>query len=195
MLALRESLRLSDDREATGGGFLLGCSADRYRLLVEAADVLVLDVDAQLAGFAVALADPLLRASELWARREHIRWYRGEREPPPNERIAYFDQLALARGASRLYAPMLALAALRGLAETGHRHLYATTVRAPMHNRAALSLIRAVGGQIVGEVTEQYEVGEVTSDLHRVLLPEGMAAALGTTIGSRTAAASLRLAA
>lgn len=195
MLRIRESLRLRPGAAVPRGGFLLGCTEERYRLLIEAADVLLLELGGQLSGFAITLADPVLRASELWARRGHIRWHRGESEPPPHEPIAYFDQLALAPGAGRLYAPMLALAALRALAESGHRHLFATTLRAPMPNPASLALIAAVGGRIVGEVTEQYEIGEVTSDLHRVLLPEGLAAALGTGIGARTAACSPRLAA
>ena len=195
MAAIRESLRLRPGSAVPRGGFLLGCSEVRYRALVQAADVLVLEVGRQVAGFAVTLPDAVLRASELWARRGRIFWHAGHGEPPAHERIAYFDQLALAPTASRLYGPVLALAALRGVADHGHRRVYATTLRAPMRNRAALALIESVGGRLVGHVTEQYEdVGEVTSDLHEIALPEALAAALATTVGARTVS-SLRLAA
>ncbi|HEV2865621.1 MAG TPA: hypothetical protein VGX37_03840 [Allosphingosinicella sp.] len=195
MLDIREALRLRPGAPVPSGGFLLGCSEARYRLLVERADVLVLEIRGQLSGFAVTLPDPVLRASELWARRDRIVWGAGHSEPPPNERIAYFDQLALAPTAARLHAPMLALAALRTIAEQRHGRVYATTLRAPMPNSAAVPLIAAAGGRVVGQVTEEYEeVGEVTSDLYEVLLPEGMAAALATSAGTRTIS-SLRLAA
>ncbi|HEX8639665.1 MAG TPA: hypothetical protein VF704_00770 [Allosphingosinicella sp.] len=196
MVAIREALRLRPGEAAPRGGFLLGCSEERYRFLVEAADVLVLELGGALAGFAIALPDRVLRSGELWARRDRIHWQAGEAEPPPHEPVAYFDQLAVAPEAARLYAPMLALAALRAIADTGHRHLYATTLRAPLHNPASLALIGSVGGRIVGEVPEYYEeAGVVVSDLHHVRLPDGLAAALSTTPGPRAAASALRLAA
>lgn len=196
MLGIRDVLRLRGESATSRGGFLLGCSEERYEMLIAAADVLVLETGAQLGGFAITLSDPVLRASDLWARRDRIVWHRGEREPPPHEPIAYFDQLALAPKAGRLYGPMLGLAALRIVADAGHRHLYATTVRTPIRSTASLTLIAAVGGELVGEIAEEYdEIGRVTSDLHRVLLPDGVAAALATSAGSRTAASSARLAA
>lgn len=196
MLAIREALALRAGGAAPRGGFLLGCSEARYALLVAAGGVLVVEEGAALIGFAVTLADPVLRASDLWARRALIRWRPGASEPPSGERVAYFDQLALAPSASRLHAPMLALASAQALARSGHRHLYATTLRAPVRNAASLGLLRAVGARVVGEVTEHYdEVGEVVSDLHHAVLPDGLAAAQATAAGLRSAASSLRLAA
>ena len=189
MLAIRAALSLAPGRAPRRGGFLLGCSAGRYALLADSGCILVVEDRSGLAGFAVTLPDPALRASELWARRDLIRWRAGFGEPPPDERIAYFDQLALAPAASRLLGPTLALAAARTLAQTGHRHLYATTLRRPLRNSAALALLAAGGACHVGEVTEHYEqIGEVVSDLHHLLLAEALALAAATPAGARLAA-------
>jgi hypothetical protein len=196
MLAIRAALSLAPGCVPRRGGFLLGCPAERYALLAASGCVLVVEDGAGLAGFAVTLPDPVLRASALWARRELIRWRPGFGEPPPGERIAYFDQLALAPTASRLLGPTLALAAARGLVQGGHRHLYATTLSRPVRNPAALALLAAAGACRVGEVTEDYErIGEVVSDLHHLLLAEALGLAEATSAGARCAAASDRLAA
>lgn len=196
MLAIRAALALAPGRAPLRGGFLLGCSGERYALLAAAGCVLVVEDCSGLVGFAVTLPDPVLRASELWARRDLIRWRAGFGAPPPDERIAYFDQLALAPSANRLLGPTLALAAARALAGSGHRHLYATTLRRPLRNPAALALLAAGGACHVGEVTERYEqVGEVVSDLHHLLLAEALALAGATAAGARCAAAGDRLAA
>lgn len=196
MLAIRAALALGGDRVPRRGGFLLGCSAERYALLAGSGCVLVVEGGTGLAGFAVTLPDPVLRASELWARRDLIRWRPGFGAPPPDERLAYFDQLALAPSASRLLGPTLALAAARALAEAGHRHLYATTLRRPLRNPAALALLAAGGACRVGAVTERYEqVGEVVSDLHHLLLADALRLAEATAAGARCAAAGDRLAA
>ena len=196
MLAIREALGLGPERAPRRGGFLLGCPAERYASLIAAGCVLVVEDGAALAGFAVTLPDPALRKSDLWARRDLIRWHAGSGEPPSEERMAYFDQLALAPSASRLLGPTLALAAARALALSGHRHLYATTLRRPVRNAAALPLLAAGGARQVGEVTEYYDqVGEVVSDLHHLLLAQALGRAEATAAGARCTAAGDRLAA
>lgn len=195
LVELKQALRLAPGA-VRRGGFLLGCSEERYRDLVRSAFVTVLEVDRRLAGFAVVLHDAVLRASELWARRRAIAWRAGAGEPPEGQPIAYFDQLALAPWASRLHAAPLALAAVRALAVAGHRHLYATTIAEPVCNPAALPLLRAFGTEIVGSVRETYpDIGSVLSWLHHAPLPAALAAIASRAAGRRVAAASARLAA
>jgi hypothetical protein len=196
IVAIKEALRLAPGQRPERGGFLLGCSPDRYAQLIQCANVLLVEDAGEVAGFAVTLPDPLLKASDLWERRALIRWGKGEGEPPPGDRVAYFDQLALRPGARRAHAPALALAAVRDLAQAGHDHLYATTLDEPVRNGAALPLLRAVGARCVGFVEEHYpEVGRVVSRLHYVALPQAMAAVERSEAGRRTAKAAARLAA
>jgi hypothetical protein len=195
-VAIKEALGFAAGTRRPRGGFLLGCAPERYSALIDAECVLVIEQERRVAGFAVALPDPLLRASELWARRSLIRWREKEGEPPPDEPIAYFDQLALAPWASRLGAAPLALAAACRLAEGGHVWLYATTLQAPIRNPAALPFLRGIGARLVGSVTEHYEsVGEVVSDLHRAPLPTALTGLQSDPLGLRIAAATVALAA
>ncbi|HEX8222717.1 MAG TPA: hypothetical protein VF605_02745 [Allosphingosinicella sp.] len=196
IVAIKEALGFAPGTRRPRGGFLLGCAPERYSALIGAGCVLVLEQEGRLAGFAVALPDPLLRASELWARRSLIRWREEEGEPPPAEPIAYFDQLALAPWAGRVGAAPLALASARRLAEAGHIRLYATTLQAPIRNDSALPLLRGVGARVVGSVTEHYEgVGEVVSDLHCAPLATALPALRSVPLGLRIAATAVALAA
>lgn len=172
IVAIKERLQLAPGQEPARGGFLLGCSAERYAALIAAANVLVMEIGEEVAGFAITLPDPVLRASELWSRRELIRWKAGEGAPPEAEPVAYFDQLAVSTDAPRLHVSALAFAAVRMLDRSGHRHLYATSLSAPVANRAALPLLEALGARPVGEVEEDYpEAGRVVSQLHYSFLP------------------------
>ena len=196
IVAIKEALGFAPGGQRPRGGFLLGCPPERYSALIGAGCVLVLEQEKRVAGFAAALPDPLLRASELWARRSLIRWREKEGEPRSGEPIAYFDQLALAPWASRLGAAPLALAAACRVAESGHAWLYATTLQAPIRNPAALPLLRGIGARIVGGVTEHYEgVGEVISDLHCAPLSTAIAALQSVPLGLRIAATAFTLAA
>lgn len=169
MLSVKRELAIRPEGEAPGGGFLLGSSREQYAFLVEHAQVTVLEeAPGRLAGFAVALPDAVLRATELWARRESIRWEAASPEALEGARVAYFDQLAVRPPPRcRTYAPALAVAALARLAESGHEHLFATVVREPVRNRASLPLLEAVGARKVGEIEEEYEgVGRVLSEVY-----------------------------
>jgi hypothetical protein len=197
LVAIKESLALSrEGGSAARGGFLLGCTPERYALLIAAAQVTLLEVEGRIAGFAIALPDAVLRASELWARRASIRWAPGEGEPSEGRSLAYFDQLALAPWTSRLHAAPLALAAVRRLAADGHEHLYATTLAAPLRNRASYPLLAAFGARIVGEVEEEYpEAGSVLSLLHHASIAHGLACIEARAAGLRTVAVADRMAA
>jgi hypothetical protein len=168
ILAVKRALALPPDaREAPGGGFLLGASLEGYRALIDAADVWVLNgTDGCVAGFAVMLPEVVLKASELWTRRDSIRWEVPAGWAPPDHRICYFDQLAILP-AARMRAPELAVTALRGAVRAGHQHLFATVVAHPVQNTASLALLRALGARRVGSVDEEYEgVGRIVSDLY-----------------------------
>ena len=196
IVGIKEALQIGRGDSGVRGGFLLGCSAERYAFLIGFANVLVLEADRRLAGFAVTLSDPVLRASDLWARRNAISWRAGEGEPPAGDSIAYFDQLALAPWASRQHAGPLALAAVRDLAESGHDHLYATTLEAPVRNTASMPLLRAFCARVVGRIEEEYEgIGPVVSRLHHAVVEEGLAAVAAMAGGGRAAATAARLAA
>jgi hypothetical protein len=168
ILAVKRALALPPDaREAPRGGFLLGASLETYRALIDVADVWVLhDTAGAVAGFAVLLPEPVLRASELWTRREAIRWDAPAGWTPPETHVCYFDQLAVLPDA-RVRAPELALTALRGAVQSGHAHMFATVVTHPLQNVASLALLRALGARRVGSVDEEYEgVGRIVSDLY-----------------------------
>jgi hypothetical protein len=177
MLAVKRELRLDPGAAGSArGGFLLGASPEQYASFVQHAHVHVLgDDDGSVAGFAVALPDAVLRATELWARRRSIAWDADSGDADgwdavESEPVAYFDQLAV-RPAGRFhaYAPALAFAALDGLASSGHRHVFATTVREPVLNRASHPLLHAAGARRVGEIDEVYpEVGRILSDVYHL---------------------------
>lgn len=186
IVAIKEALPLDPKRRSAGGGFLLGCSRDRYATAIETADVFLIERHEEVGGFAIALPDAALRQSAIWKRRDLIRWKTGEAEPPADEQVAYFDQLALRPKWPRLHGLLLSLASARELAEAGHVHLYATILDKPLRNEAAVPLLRAIGGKAVGQVDEHYDgVGRVVSELHHVRLKEGLAALTATAAGGR----------
>lgn len=152
------------------GGFLLGVSRSRYAELVAHANVWVLEQGRGIVGFAVTLPDRVLRASDLWSRRAGISWSAQAPVIDDDARVGYFDQIACAPGrASRMGAPALALRALLDLVVTGHQHVFATVVREPVHNVAALHLLEAIGARHAGRLAEHHEdVGVLVSDLYHL---------------------------
>ncbi|HEY7769888.1 hypothetical protein [Longimicrobium sp.] len=192
MLRIKRELKLDSTGDAPGGGFLLGATREQYEFLVANAQVLALtDDDGVLGGFAIALPDGVLRATDVWARRRSIAWGDGDWDALEDARVAYFDQLAMRPGPRhRTYAPALALAALEQLAATGHHHLFATVVREPVMNLASPPLLQAIGAARVGTIDEDYpEVGRILSDVYHLALHPGTAAdlATGSALGRRIA--------
>lgn len=171
IFALKQCLQITPVAGATTrGGFLLGVSRARYAELVAHANVLVLESGRVLHGFAVTLPDRVLRASALWARRDAIAWAAGVPAIADEIPIGYFDQIACAPGwASRLGAPALALRALLDLLAAGHRHVFATVVREPVHNLAALRMLEAIGARHVGQLRESHDaLPELRSDVYHL---------------------------
>lgn len=197
LLEVKAELRLAPGEESASGGFLLGSSREQYVLLVERAEVHVLQ-DAstgEVGGFVVALPDPVLRAGELWSRREAIRWEGVDPGVLEGARVAYLDQMAVrTQRRYRTYAGALAVSALAELVRSGHQHLFATVVVEPVRNLASLPFLRALGARRVGEVEEEYEgVGRVLSGLyHTPVSREALEALLTLTPGGRRAGRTLR---
>ncbi|HET7228723.1 MAG TPA: hypothetical protein VFJ16_01840 [Longimicrobium sp.] len=199
MLDVKHTLRLDPVRPGRGG-FLLGASADAYAWYVEHAHVNVLeDAEGAVGGFAVALPDPVLRASDVWARRREIRWEGGGWDALELARVGYFDQLAVRPWRRyRIYAAALAVSALHALASSGHEHVFATVVREPVRNLASLPLLAAADARRIGQIDETYpEVGRILSDVYHLAVAPGAVDRLlgGTAIGRRVGRTLARAAA
>jgi hypothetical protein len=167
LLAVKAALPLA---EGARGGFLLGATAEGYAALIAGAHVLVLDDGGAVKGLAAALPDPVLRASELWERRERIRFDGLDPAALETARLGYFDQLAVLPepGLAR-FAPVLGFAALTALLDDGCDHVFATTLLEPARNETALRLLEAVGARPAGEVAEDYPgVGRTVSVVHHL---------------------------
>jgi len=187
---LKRRLHITPVGGATAeGGFLLGVPRARYVALVEHANVVVLERGAVLVGFAVTLPDHVLRATDVWARRAGIEWLGTRPAVSDDARVGYFDQLACLPGWSgRLGAPALALRALLDLVETGHQHVFATVVRQPFHNVAALRMLEAVGARRAGRLVAQHAaVGRLVSDVYHLdlCIPEAPRPWDATALGRR----------
>jgi hypothetical protein len=159
----------SELSETTGGGFLLGTNLETYRFFIENTFLNVLDAGERIAGFAIVLPDPLLRSSEIWQQKDAIRWDNFDPGRFEDRPVCYFEQLAvLPASRYRFWGISLAYLTLCEAFET-HDAMFATVVKEPVFNRAALPLIDDVGGQYVGEVDEVYpEVGRLVSRVYLI---------------------------
>jgi hypothetical protein len=171
VLGIKRALPMPDGRARThAGGFLLGADEAGYARLLAVGQAWLLELDEAPIGFSLTLADPVLRASPLWSRREAIDWVADfDPEPWLAGPIGYFDQLALLPGyRERYWGAALALRALAELiVEQGHALVLTTTVVEPIVNAAALPLLARVGAREVGRLAEHYpEVGSIVSAVH-----------------------------
>jgi hypothetical protein len=61
------------------------------------------------------------------------------------------------------------MAAFTDLVESGHRHIFATIVREPIHNIAAVPFLEGAGGRIIGTIDEHYpSIGRILSTLYHI---------------------------
>lgn len=157
----------SDLNETVRGGFLLGTNIETYRFFIENAYVNVLENDGQIVGFAIILPDKLLRNSEIWQRKEEIRWEKFDAEQFEDKPICYFEQLAVLPDSKyRFWGTSLAYLTL-SQAFANHEAMFTTVVKEPVFNQAAIPFIENVGGKCVGEVNEVYpEVGKLVSKVY-----------------------------
>jgi len=168
-LRLRMRADPGDGGQSSRGGFLLGASRAQYARLIASGHTWVLGDDEQVAGFAAALPDAELRASELWQRRGQLDLGEDLRalEALP---IGYLDQLALLPEPKYLLGGVvLAYQAVASLFAAGCAVVVTTVVDRPVRNLASRPLLAAVGALRLGSIEEHHEdVGAITSDVFMV---------------------------
>lgn len=168
LLLLKRQLAMRvDGGTSSRGGFLLGTDEAGYRLVVAHGRVWLLVVEGEPVGFSTAYPDPMLRASDLWARREQVAWTDFDPGAVAREPVAYLDQLGVLPGSRRrFFGAALGLRALLDLLAE-HPNVLTTTVHAPIRNAAALAYIQRLGGRQVGEIDEVYpQVGAIRSGIY-----------------------------
>lgn len=165
LLGIKRALRLPSNGQPGRGGFLLGTTLEQYRHFIVHDWVLVAEGAEGVVGFAVVLGYETLQRSEVWRKREAVRF-----TVPASTfgtRPAYFEQLAfLPRPEARTYAKYVSfLSAKRALEQ--HDGVLTTVVRRPFHNRAVLPFLSVTGFERVGEIDEDYpEIGRIVSDVY-----------------------------
>lgn len=169
LVAVKGSLRVSSGEGAPRGGFLLGTDAAGYQMRIAAGGAWVLEAERTVVGFAIVLPDAMFRESDVWTRRDQVDWVAGT-DPTALAAapVGYFDQLAVrSDGAgARRWGAVLACRAVRGHFDGGHENLLATTVTAPIENRAAVPYLERVGGARGGRIAEHHEaIGDLVSDV------------------------------
>lgn len=168
LLAIKQRLQLHSGAPARGG-FLLGTSPEQYTRLIAGGRTTVLTRDGVVVGFAAALADAELRASELWQRRAQIDLGPHQALLAGLERLplAYLDQLAvLPEPDLGVFSVLLAFHAVASLFAEGCALVVTTVVDEPVRNLASRPLLAAVGALQVGRIAEHYDgVGAITSDV------------------------------
>jgi hypothetical protein len=159
LLAIKHELRFSGSGR---GGFLLGADEQGYQRCVRDGEAWVLDLNGDVAGFAITMGAAAFAKTPLWELRHHVKWS-ATTDAMLSQGVGYFDQLAVKRGTPARATTLLAFAALFDLLNTD-RYVVTTTVVAPVCNNAAVPLIQLVGGVRVGELEEVYEsFGPLTS--------------------------------
>ena len=165
MIKVKESLAFEQHSESSSeGGFLLGANEQGYQARISFGYTWVLDVDG-VKGFSILLPDQALRMSELWHRRTNIEWSRGF-EDLEDKHLGYFDQLAVAKGPWRTYAPILAITTIIHFLSSNPDYLLSTTVLKPVQNLAAVPYLQYLGAKAVGKIDEtDPNVGQLLSEV------------------------------
>ena len=165
MIEIKESLTFEHHSESSSaGGFLLGADEQGYKARIAFGYTWVLDVDG-VKGFSILLPDQALRMSELWHRRIDIEWSL-EFEDLESKCLGYFDQLAVAKGPWRTYAPILAITTIIHFLSSNPDYLLSTTVLKPVQNLAAVPYLQYLGAQPVGKIDEiDPNIGQLLSEV------------------------------
>lgn len=158
-----------DTGQSSRGGFLLGTTRAQYARLIAGGHTWVLADDERVVGFAAALPDAELRASELWQRRHQLGLGEDLRalEDLP---LGYLDQLAIVPDPKyRIGGVVLAYQVVASLFTAGCAFVVTTVVDKPVRNLASRPLLAAIGALQLGSIEEQHEdVGAITSDVFMV---------------------------
>ncbi|MPR33758.1 hypothetical protein [Salmonirosea aquatica] len=164
-VALKSKLPMPTGNDQTSaGGFLLGTDLATYEWYIQNTYSLSLEYEGNLVGFGILIPDAIVKQGELWAKRNAAEW-QVDVGSIENKAVCYFEQLAFLKGYGR-FAPELCYHLIDRAFGQGHELLLTTTVNRPVVNQAAIPFIRAVGGQLVGNIDEYYpEVGPIHSDI------------------------------
>lgn len=167
LLEVKQSLRFDQSSgTSTRGGFLLGTDAAGYHQRLLDGRVWVLQ-EPRVVGFAIVLPDAGFRGSEVWRRRDAVRWTGADATALVAGRLCYYDQLAVQRLGFRVkrWGAALALTALLDVLH-GHDHVVTGTVYEPIRNLAAVPYLQRVGGRVVGRLDEHDPaVGRLRTDI------------------------------
>ncbi len=166
---IKQALPMPEVAEAASGGFLLGTTEATYRQYIGAGHCLVaLDAEDGIAGFGILFPDAVLRASDLWEKRDAARWSVAP-ESFEHRRLAYFEQLAFLPGHRRAAIGLAYRLAHDAFMQGGAEAILTTTVLEPVTNGAALPFIAAAGGMHAGSIEEEYAgAGRILSDIHLI---------------------------
>ena len=169
IVAVKEALTVSESQWRRGGrGFLLRHPREEYEAQVAQGVVRVATgPDGAVVGFAVALPDPVLRASALWELARGVRWDGVDPAQHDGEKIAFFDQLGVLPVAGRSrHAMDLALGTAAALFGGGHHKILAVATVEPFRNDAAVPFLRRAGARRIGVLPfEDRAAGPLLSDL------------------------------
>lgn len=151
----------------TKGGFILGTNESTYQFYIEVGICLTAKTDDNIVGFGILLPDEIIRNGELWKKRKEVNWTI-DIKLIESKNIAYIEQLAFIEGNKKL-ALILAYNLINKAFVNGVDYVLTTTVRKPILNLAAIPLIRAAGGKLVGNINENYPgFNQVNSDIYLI---------------------------
>ncbi len=168
MVAIKDQLPLTlSDGSTSTGGFLLGTDEATYREYINTSWCLVAEHEGRVIGFGIILPDAVLRASDIWLRRNEAAWQE-DIAAYERQQLCYFEQFAFLRGHRRT-AIALAYHLTMWACDAGCETLFTTTVRKPVLNLAAVPFVYAAGGHKAGCIDEIYPVvGQILSDIYVV---------------------------
>ena len=167
-VAIKEQLPLTlSDGSTSKGGFLLGTDEAAYIEYIQSSWCMVAENDNGIVGFGIILPDSVLRASDIWIRRQEASWCI-DLALYEQQTLCYFEQIAFLRGHRRT-AIALAYHLTKEAYDAGSQTLFTTTVRKPVLNLAAVPFVFAAGGSLAGNIDETYPlVGHILSDIYLV---------------------------
>ncbi len=152
------------DGSTTTGGFLLGTDEATYLKYIQNAYCLTALKGEEIVGFGIIFPDAMLRASEVWEKRNDADLYI-DLQKYEQQILCYFEQLAFLPGHRRLVIK-LAYQLVKMAFDAGAESLMTTTVNKPVLNLAAVPFIKAANGIHVGNIDETYPlIGAINSDI------------------------------
>lgn len=165
-IAIKEKLSMANhSRQTNQGGFLLGTDLKTYQFFISYGICYTAEVLGEVVGFGIILPNELVKQSEIWDKRKEVDW-KIDLSLLENSNVAYLEQLAFL-GGNRKLVLILTHNLMHTAFENKADYILTTTVREPIHNLAALPLIKAAGGIKVGNVNEVYpQVGNINSDIY-----------------------------